>query len=208
MAKPWLEEGSVGDFPGARCCPGRRRKSDLACFSPSRHPVRPLHQRLLDAHERGGLAAAAGPAAAVGQHGRPGLSSVALQWAHVAAGRDDPRASNRPARRRRICRALPRRTAPGLAAARGCRIFRGVQSGKFLLLPVDRGARAAPAGRPGRPGRTTAGCGAARAESSCACSVDLCAIYWHFLLLVWLILLVFCAAGPTISSIICRQLLT
>ena len=34
--------------------------------------VRALHQRLLDAHEHGGLAAAAGAEAAVVQHGRPG----------------------------------------------------------------------------------------------------------------------------------------
>ena len=80
------------------------------------------------------------------------LSSVALQWAHMAARRDD------------IDGVIVGLCAGGASAVTfligqllawrqlsGARVFRGVQSSQFVLLPDHRGARAASDGRPGGP---------------------------------------------------------
>ena len=71
-AKPWLEEGSIGDFPGAGAFVPAAGEDRTGCVSRCRRlAVRALHQRLLHAHEHGGLALAARASAAVVQHGRP-----------------------------------------------------------------------------------------------------------------------------------------
>ena len=53
-----------------------------------------------------------------------------------------------------------------------------------------------------------AGPGAAMAPDRLRLSVELCAIYWHFLLLVWLVLFVLLAGWADDFVDICRQLLT
>ena len=89
-AKPWLEEGSIGDFPGTGAMTWPAAKIGLGVFlAVAGLVVRTLHQRLLHAHEHGGLAHDARAWAAVVQHGVLVVSSVALQWAYVAARRDD-----------------------------------------------------------------------------------------------------------------------
>ena len=109
-------------------------------------------------------------------------------------GRMDRRAG-RPARGRCARPRLSGRAAPGMAAARCRRLLSGRQSRQLLLLSAHRRAWAARARRPRRLARATAKvwrgatCGAVRL------SVELCAIYWHFLLFVWLVLFATAAAS-------------
>ena len=83
------------------------------------------------------------------------LSSVALQWAHVAARRDDMDGVIVGLCAGGASRALAFLVGQLLAwqqlSGRG--LFRRVQSGQFLLLPDHRGARAAPDGRSGGAGQ-------------------------------------------------------
>ncbi|WP_134495113.1 cytochrome c oxidase subunit 3 [Microvirga pakistanensis] len=57
-------------------------------------------------------------------------------------------------------------------------------------------------------GRTTAAAWRGRLSERLKLSVELCAIYWHFLLVVWLILLSILAGWAGSFVEICRQLLT
>jgi cytochrome c oxidase subunit 3 len=57
-------------------------------------------------------------------------------------------------------------------------------------------------------GRTTAKVWRGAAMTKVRLSVDLCAIYWHFLLIVWLVLLGLLTGWTESFVDICRQLLT
>ena len=57
-------------------------------------------------------------------------------------------------------------------------------------------------------GRTTAKVSRGAAMAQVCLSVELCAIYWHFLLLVWLVLLALLTGWTDDFVSICRQLLT
>jgi cytochrome c oxidase subunit 3 len=57
-------------------------------------------------------------------------------------------------------------------------------------------------------GRTTAKVSRGAAMTQVCLSVELCAIYWHFLLLVWLVLLALLTGWTDDFVSICRQLLT
>ena len=142
------------------------------------------------------------------------LSSVALQWARRRRRPRRPSAACRTGLARgRLHRALVFLVGQLLAwrqlAAAGYLL--DVQSGQRLLLPDHRAARAARARRPRRAGRgDRARRGAARRSAQLRLSVELCAIYWHFLLFVWLVLFGLLLLGWTqlSSSTICRAVLT
>ena len=70
------------------------------------------------------------------------------------------------------------------------RLLRDRQSGERFLLRADRPARLAPAGRTRRLGLDLRhGCHAAARRPRRFClSVELCAVYWHYLLFIWLVL--------------------
>ena len=78
----------------------------------------------------------------------------------------------------------------GLPRVAGRRLLRGRQSRERVLLRADHAARPAPRGRPGRVDGDD--CDArsrcAGARSVARCGVELCAVYWHYLLVVWLVL--------------------
>jgi cytochrome c oxidase subunit 3 len=57
-------------------------------------------------------------------------------------------------------------------------------------------------------GRTTVKAWSAPASRSLRLSVDLCAVYWHFMLAVWLILFALFAGWANDFADLCRQLLT
>ena len=150
-AKPWLEEGSIDDFPGTGAIDLAGSEDRTGRVSRCRRlAVRTLHQRLLHAHEHGGLAHDARAFAAVVQHGRPGPEQccAAMGTRGRAPGRHG-RCHRRPLRRRSVRGYIPDRATAGVATAARSGLFRRVQSSQFLLLHDDRGARAAPDGRSG-----------------------------------------------------------
>jgi cytochrome c oxidase subunit 3 len=57
-------------------------------------------------------------------------------------------------------------------------------------------------------GRTTIRARTSRAQARVRLSVDLCAIYWHFMLIVWLILFALFAGWANSFVDLCRQLVT
>ena len=57
-----------------------------------------------------------------------------------------------------------------------------------FFLPADGRARSAPAGRSVRVGRSVMKVRAGATGDAVRLSVELCTIYWHFLLLVWVVL--------------------
>ena len=138
------------------------------------------------------LAAAAGcPGCSGSTRACWSLSSVALHWrAGGARARRETR--GHPARlagRRPFRPGLPRRPAPGLAAACWRRATASPPIRPTLLLPDHRDARPARAGRPRRAGPGRAQAAARRGDGTRSrLSVELCATYWHFLLVVWLVL--------------------
>src|SRR5437588_744795 len=80
--------------------------------------VRTLHQRLLHAHEHGGLAGGARAEAAVVQHGRSCHKQYcAAMGARGRAPKRHGRRNRRPVRRRSIRRYFPGWAAPGVATA-------------------------------------------------------------------------------------------
>src|SRR6267378_5093922 len=116
--------------------------------------VRTLHQRLLHAHEHGGLARAARAEAAVVQHRRPGPEQcrAAMGTSGRAAERHG-QCNRRPVRRGSIRHYIPGWAAVRVATVERRGVFRGVQSSQFLLLPDHRDARAASDGRSGGAGQ-------------------------------------------------------
>ena len=85
----------------------------------------------------------------------------------------------------------------------GRRLPAGDQSGGGLLLPHHRGAWAARARRARRrsagPGP---GCGRGAGMAKLRAGVELCATYWHFLLLAWICLFALLAYAPSVTWLV------
>ena len=165
-----------------------RREDWIGCVSRCRRlPFLALDQRLLHAYGNGGVETCARAEAVVAQQGCSDLE----QWrtamgAGCRAPGEDERRKSRPPRGGRVRPCFPGRTARGMATARRRRLLLDGQPSRRLLLPDHRRARAALIGWPG-------GCrnmdkvwrGVTVGEVRL--SIELCAVYWHFLLLVWLV---------------------
>jgi cytochrome c oxidase subunit III len=137
------------------------------------------------------------------------LSSVALQWAHVAARRDDTDG------------AIIGLCAGGAFAVTflvgqilawqqlrvtGYFLASNPANSFFYLITAVHGLHLM--GGLVALGRTTAKVWRGAAMTQVRLSVELCAIYWHFLLLVWLVLLGLLTGWTDDFVDICRQLLT
>jgi cytochrome c oxidase subunit 3 len=137
------------------------------------------------------------------------LSSVALQWAHMAARRDD------------IDGVIVGLCAGGASAvtfligqllawrelsAAGYFLASNPANSFFYLITAVHGLHLM--GGLVAVGRTTARVWRGVAVTELRLSVELCAIYWHFLLLVWLVLLGLLTGWTDNFVDICRQLLT
>src|SRR6266568_1584560 len=98
------------------------------------------------------------------------------------------RCNRRPVRRRSIRRYIPGWTAVGVATAERRGVFPGVQSSNsfFYLITAMHGLHLM--GGLVALGRTTAKVWRGAEMTRVRLSVELCAIYWHFLLLIWLVL--------------------
>ncbi len=137
------------------------------------------------------------------------LSSIALQWAQVAARRDDTDgaiiglcAAGALAVTFLVGQLLAwqqLRVAGYFLAANPANSF-------FYLITAMHGLHLM--GGLVALGRTTAKVWRGAAMTQVRLSVELCAIYWHFLLLVWLVLLGLLTGWTDDFVDICRQLLT
>jgi cytochrome c oxidase subunit 3 len=137
------------------------------------------------------------------------LSSVALQWAHVAARRDDTDG------------AIIGLCAGGAFAVTflvgqllawqqlrvaGYFLASNPANSFFYLITAVHGLHLM--GGLVALGRTTAKVWRGAGMTQVRLSVELCAIYWHFLLLVWLVLLGLLTGWTDDFVDICRQLLS
>jgi cytochrome c oxidase subunit 3 len=192
--KPWLEVGmpAMPMRPAQRLGPSPRSVS--AFPGRRRLPVRAARQRLFHAHGHGRLARCRCRLRAVVQHG------PADPEQHRAATTCSPPRARRarrhtvwPARGRSVLAGVSRRPGAGLAGAAAAGYFAAANpAGSFFyLVTAIHGlhmlgglvALAAPLRKPSPWMGSTP-----QAVSALRLSVELCATYWHFLLLVWLVL--------------------
>ena len=209
-AKPWLEEGVIGDFRDESASSLPPAKIGLGVFLAV---VGSLFALFISAYSmRMNMVdwrALPVPRLLWLNTGVLILSSVALQWAHMAARRNDMDGVNRrPVRRRSI-----RRYIPGWAAlawrqlsAAGYFVASNPANSFFYLITAMHGLHLM--GGLVALGRTTAKVWRGAEMTQVRLSVELCAIYWHFLLLVWLVLLGLLTGWTDDFVDICRQLLS
>src|ERR1700694_2415000 len=136
------------------------------------------------------------------------LSSVALQWAHVAARRDDTDGATIG-----LCAGgafavtflVGQLLAWQQLRVAGYFLASNPANSFFYLITAIHGLHLM--GGLVALGRTTAKVWRGAAMTQVRLSVELCAIYWHFLLLVWLVLLGLLTGWTDDFVDICRQLL-
>ncbi len=189
-----IEDRSRGRRICSAACESRSR--GVSC---GRHvSVRAAHQRLLHANGVGGLDHWPSPRVLWLNTGVLVLSSVAMQWTRSCCTTGtDGRRENRPDCRGRFHLCFSGRTALGVAAIERLRLFSDspIRPYAFLLSCSPRctactcwAACGSGAGPPPR-------CGAASEVGKVRLSVELCTVYWHFLLLVWLVLFALLLSG-------------
>ncbi len=137
------------------------------------------------------------------------LSSVALQWAHVAARRNDMEgvivglcAGGASA----ITFLVGQLLAWQQLSVAGYFVASNPANSFFYMITAAHGLHLM--GGLVALGRTTAKVWRGAEMTKVRLSVELCAIYWHFLLLVWLILLGLLTGWTDDFVDICRQLLS
>jgi cytochrome c oxidase subunit 3 len=208
-AKPWLEEGVMVDLreDGAPMVPAA--KIGLGVFLAV---VGSLFALVISAYSMrmnaGDWRTLPVPALLWLNTGVLVLSSVALQWAHMAARRDDIDGVSVG-----LCVggafAVTFLVGQLLAwrelSAAGYFLASNPANSFFYLITAVHGLHLM--GGLVALGRTTAKVWRGARAIRVALSVELCAIYWHFLLLVWLVLLGLLTGWTDNLVDICRQLL-
>ncbi|MDA9397471.1 cytochrome c oxidase subunit 3 [Bradyrhizobium sp. CCBAU 45389] len=208
-AKPWLEEGAVGDFPGGDTMTWPAAKVGLGVFLAVASALfvlfisaysmrmsvvdwRPLPVPRLLWVNTGVLV----------------LSSVALQWAYLAARRNDAEgvmvgllAGGASA----VIFLAGQLLAWQRLGAAGYFMASNPANSFFYLLTAVHGLHLT--GGLVALGRTLAKMWRGAEIADMRLSVELCTIYWHFLLLVWLVLLGLLTGWADDFVDICRQLL-
>lgn len=209
-AKPWLEEGPIGDFPGTGAMTLPAAKIGLGLFLAV---AGSLFTLVISAYSmRMNMAdwrALPVPRLLWFNTGVLVLSSVALQWAHHAARRGDfdgvvigllaGGASAVTFLAGQLLAWQQLRVAGYFVTSNPANSF-------FYLITAVHGLHLT--GGLVALGRTTAKVWRGAAMTTVRLSVELCAIYWHFLLLVWLVLLGLLTGWTDNFIDICRQLLT
>jgi cytochrome c oxidase subunit III len=209
-AKPWLEEGAIGDFRGGGASSLPPAKIGLGVFLAV---VGSLFALFISAYSMrmnmGDWRALPVPRLLWFNTGVLVLSSVALQWAHVAARRND------------MDGVIVGLCAGGASAvtflagqllawqqlsAAGYFLASNPANSFFYLMTAAHGLHLM--GGLVALGRTTAKVWRGAEMTEIRLSVELCAIYWHFLLLVWLVLFGLLTGWTDDFVSICRQLLT
>jgi len=209
-AKPWLEEGPVGDFPGGDGVIWPAAKVGLGVFLAVASALfvlfisaysmrmsvvdwRPLPIPRLLWVNTGVLV----------------LSSVALQWAYVAAGRHDTESvmiGLLVGGASAVIFLAGQLLAWQRLGAAGYFVASNPANSFFYLLTAVHGLHLT--GGLVALGRTSARMWRGAEIAEMRLSVELCAIYWHFLLLVWLVLLGLLTGWTDDFVDICRQLLS
>ncbi|MCK1716974.1 cytochrome c oxidase subunit 3 [Bradyrhizobium sp. 141] len=209
-AKPWLEEGPIGDFPGGDAMTWPAAKVGLGVFLAVASVLFVLfisaYSMRMDVADWRALPV---PRLLWFNTGVLVLSSVALQWSYVAARRDDAEG------------VMIGLLAGGAAAviflggqllawqqlgAAGYFVASNPANSFFYLLTAVHGLHLT--GGLVALGRTTTKMWRGAGIADMRLSVELCAIYWHFLLLVWLVLLGLLTGWTDDFVNICRQLLS
>jgi cytochrome c oxidase subunit III len=209
-AKPWLEEGAIGDFPGPGVMTWPAAKIGLGVFLAVASSLFALfisaysmRMNMVD------WRALPVPRLLWFNTGVLVLSSVALQWAYVAARRHDADgvivgllaggASAITFLVGQFLAWLQLRAAGYFVASNPANSF-------FYLITAVHGLHLT--GGLVALGRTSAKVWRGGGIAEIRLSVELCAIYWHFLLLVWLVLLGLLTGWTDNFVDICRQLLS
>jgi cytochrome c oxidase subunit III len=210
MAKPWLEEGSVSEFPGTDSMSFPAAKIGLGVFLAV---AGSLFALFISAYSmRMGMVdwrTMPVPKLLWFNTGVLVLSSIALQWAYFAARRDDMDgviigllAGGASAVMFLVGQLLAwhqLREAGYFVASNPANSF-------FYLITAAHGLHLA--GGLVALGRTIAKVWHGVEMVRLRLSVELCAIYWHFLLLVWLVVLGLLTGWTDDFVDICRQLLS
>jgi len=208
-AKPWLEEGAIGDFHGGGASSLPPAKIGLGVFLAV---VGSLFALFISAYSMrmnaGDWRALPVPRLVWFNTGVLVLSSVALQWAHVAARRNDMNgvivglcAGGASA----VTFLVGQLLAWQQLSVAGYFLASNPANSFFYLITAVHGLHLM--GGLVALGRTTAKVWRGAEMTQVRLSVELCAIYWHFLLLVWLVLLGLLTGWTNDFVDICRQLL-
>ena len=208
-AKPWLEEGAIGDFRGGGDSSLPPAKIGLGVFLAV---VGSLFALFISAYSMrmnmGDWRALPVPRLVWFNTGVLVLSSVALQWAHMAARRNDMDgvivglgAGGASA----VTFLVGQLLAWQQLSAAGYFVASNPANSFFYLITAVHGLHLM--GGLVALGRTTAKVWRGAEMTQVRLSVELCAIYWHFLLLVWLVLLGLLTGWTDDFVDICRQLL-
>jgi cytochrome c oxidase subunit 3 len=209
-AKPWLEEGPIDDFPGTGAMTLPAAKIGLGVFLAV---VSSLFALFISAYSmRMNMVdwrAVPVPGLLWFNTGVLVLSSVALQWARVAARRDDAEgvivgllAGGASA----ITFLVGQFLAWRQLSVAGYFVASNPANSFFYLITAVHGLHLM--GGLVALGRATAKLWDGVKIAELRLSVELCAIYWHFLLLVWLVLLGLLTGWAGDFVDICRQVLT
>ena len=206
FAKPWLEEGLAGEFPGTGASRLPAAKIGLGVFLAV---VGSLFALFLSAYlmrmEMADWRPLPAPTVLWLNTGLLILSSVALQWAQTNARRGDVEAVQTGLLAAGVL-------ADGFLAgqliawrqldAAGYYLASNPANTFFYVLTALHGLHLL--GGIVALGRTTARAWRGIAVEKLRMSVELCAIYWHFLLLIWLILfgLVLLGADASLANFI------
>jgi cytochrome c oxidase subunit 3 len=210
MAKPWLEEGLNDEFPGTGAVTLPAAKLGLGVFLAV---VGALFTLVISAYSmRQSLAdwrALPVPKLLWFNTGVLVLSSIALQWAYLAARRND------------LEGVIIGLLGGGVSAViflvgqllawqqlivAGYFVASNPANSFFYLITAVHGLHLM--GGLVALGRTTSKVWRGAKAAEVQLSVELCAIYWHFLLLVWLVLLGLLTGWTDDFIAICRGLLS
>lgn len=210
MAKPWLEAGSAGDLPGTDAMTWPAAKIGLGVFLAVAGSLFALFMSAYAMRmNMTDWRALPVPGLLWFNTGVLVLSSVALQWAYVAARRDDMGnvviglcAGGASA----VTFLIGQLLAWQQLRAAGYFVASNPANSFFYMITAAHGLHLM--GGLVALGRTIAKVWRGAEMSQVRLSVELCTIYWHFLLLVWLVLLGLLTGWTDDFVDICRRLLT
>jgi cytochrome c oxidase subunit III len=207
-AKPWLEEGALGEFAGTGASTVPAATLGLGVFLAV---VGSLFALLISAYSMRMSVIEAQPLPAPKllwlNTGALILSSVALQWAHFAARRgeiENVRAALFAGAVFAVAFLAGQLLAWRQLAAAGYYLAANPASSFFYLITGVHGLHLA--GGIVALGRTTARAWNGVVAAELRLGVGLCAAYWHFLLVLWLILFALLTRGGDDFLAICRSL--
>ena len=208
-AKPWLEEDAIGDFPNASAVTLPAAKIGLGVFLAVAGSLFALfisaysmRMNMVD------WRALPVPRLLWFNTGVLVLSSIALQWAYMAARRNDMDGvvfGLLVGAASAVTFLVGQLLAWQQLSVAGYFLASNPANSFFYLITAAHGLHVM--GGLVAVGRTTAKVWRGAEMTQLRLSVELCATYWHFLLLVWLVLLGLLTGWTDDFVDICRQLL-